>query len=93
MYYIKLNFYFVRTALKSSHINGLSLGITTSILYYALAAAYILGAYLIQNNLFEMDLERIFLVFECIMTGAESVGKFNRIKKLLKITSIILSIG
>ena len=41
---------------------------------YALAAAYSLGAYLIQNNLFGMDLEKVMLVFGCIMMGAQSVG-------------------
>ena len=58
-------------------MNGLSLGITTSIMYYAIAAAYTLGAYLIQNNLFGMSLEKIMLVFGCIMFGAQSVGKLK----------------
>lgn len=44
-------------------------------MYYAMAAAYTLGAYLIQNNLFGMNLERVMLVFGCIMFGAQSVGK------------------
>jgi hypothetical protein len=50
------------------------LGFTTSILFYAIGAAYTLGAYLVQNKLFDMDLERIMLVFGCIMFGAQSVG-------------------
>lgn len=50
------------------------LGFTTSIIYYAIAAAYTFGAFLVQNNLFGMDLEKIMLVFGCIMFGAQSVG-------------------
>ena len=51
---------------------------------YALAAAYSLGAYLIQNNLFGMDLEKVMLVFGCIMMGAQSVGMFKHLKILFK---------
>jgi hypothetical protein len=69
-----LFFIYYRAALKSSHINGFALGLTQSIMNYALAAAYSLGAYLIQNNLFGMDLEKVMLVFGCIMMGAQSVG-------------------
>jgi ABC-type multidrug transport system fused ATPase/permease subunit len=61
--------------MRSSHINGIMLGFTTSILYYAIAAAYTLGAYLVQNNLFGMTLENIMIVFGCIMFGAQSVGQ------------------
>jgi hypothetical protein len=44
-------------------------------MYYAIAAAYSLGAYLVQHNLFGMSLENIMLVFGCIMFGAQSLGK------------------
>jgi ABC-type multidrug transport system fused ATPase/permease subunit len=44
-------------------------------MFYAIAASYTLGAYLVQNNLYGMNLERIMLVFGCIMFGAQSVGQ------------------
>jgi ABC-type multidrug transport system fused ATPase/permease subunit len=50
-------------------------GFATSVIYYAIAASYTLGAYLVQNNLYGMNLERIMLVFGCIMFGAQSVGQ------------------
>jgi ABC-type multidrug transport system fused ATPase/permease subunit len=61
--------------MRSAHINGVMLGISTSIMYYAIAAAYSLGAYLVQHQLFGMDLQKIMLVFGCIMFGAQSVGQ------------------
>lgn len=64
-----------RGSMKSANINGIMLGFTTSIMFYAIAAAYTLGAYLIQNKLFGMNLENIMLVFGCIMFGAQSAGK------------------
>lgn len=51
------------------------LGFSTSITFYAIAAAFSLGAYLIQNNLFGMTFEKVMLVFSCIMFGAQSVGQ------------------
>ena len=51
------------------------LGLTSSIIYYAIAATYTLGAYLVQNNLYGMNLEKIMLVFGCILMGAQSVGQ------------------
>jgi len=51
------------------------LGVSTSIIYYALAAAYSLGAHLVEEKLFGMNLERIMLVIGCIVFGAQSVGK------------------
>ncbi len=56
-------------------MSGILVGFATSVIYYAIAASYTLGAYLIQNNLYGMDLERIMLVFGCIMFGAQAVGQ------------------
>ena len=53
------------------------LGFTTSITYYAMAAAFFLGAYLIENNRFGMTFENMMLVFNCIVFGAQSVGEFD----------------
>ena len=72
-----MNIKIYRAALKSSHINGVAYGITSSIMFFAIAASYTLGAYLIEKNLYGMSLEKIMLVFGCIMFGAQSVGKNN----------------
>ena len=65
--------------MKSAHLNGFVLGFSSSILFYAIAASYNLGAYLVQNKLYGTSLENIMLVFNCVLLGAQSVGK-----KLLK---------
>jgi hypothetical protein len=71
----------LRTSIKSANTNGFLVGLTTSIIYYAVAAVYSLGAYLVQNNLYGMSLQNIMLVFGCILMGAQSVGKlFFQIK-------------
>lgn len=44
-------------------------------MFYAIAAAFSLGAYLVQKNLFNQDLESIMLVFNCVLFGAQSVGQ------------------
>ena len=62
-------------AMRSAHFNGVLMGFSQSVMYYAIASAYTLGAYLIKNNLFGMDLERIMIVFGCIMFGGQSVGQ------------------
>lgn len=50
------------------------LGFTSSITFYAMAAAFALGAHLVEKNLFGMTFENIMLVFSCIIFGAQSVG-------------------
>jgi len=64
-----------KVALKSAHLNGIILGFTSAIMFYAIAAAFSLGAYLVQKNLFNQDLESIMLVFNCVLFGAQSVGQ------------------
>lgn len=51
------------------------LGFTNSIMFYAMAAAFVLGAYLVEQRLFGMDFERIMLVFGAVIFGAQSVGQ------------------
>ena len=63
--------------MRSAHFYGFMLGVSTSIIYYAIAAAYSLGAHLIEERLFGMNLERIMLVIGCIVFGAQSIGKQN----------------
>merc|ERR1719245_897917 len=50
-------------------------GFTASIMYYAMAAGYILGAYLIDNNLFGTSFEDIMIVFNVIVFGAQQIGQ------------------
>ena len=61
--------------MKSANLYAAMLGFTNSITFYAIAASFSLGAYLIKNNLFGMTFERIMLVFGCIIFGAQSVGQ------------------
>jgi hypothetical protein len=44
-------------------------------MFYAIASAYTLGAYLIDKQLYGMNLEKIMLVFNCVLFGAQSVGQ------------------
>ena len=64
-----------RAAVKSAHFYGFMFGFTNSIGFYANAAAYILGAYLIKHDLYDMTFEKLMTVFSCIMFGAQSVGQ------------------
>lgn len=80
-------------SMKSAHLNGFILGFTNAVMFYAMAAAFSLGAYLVQKNLFEQDIERIMLVFNCVLFGAQSVGQAAAIlpdygKAVLSIKSI-----
>ena len=66
---------FLRAAVKSAHFYGFLFGFTNSISFYANAAAYVLGAYLIKNQKFGLDFEGLMTVFSCIVFGAQSVGQ------------------
>ena len=62
--------------MRSANINGFMVGFTASIMFYAIAASYSLGAYLIKNNLYGVTLQNILIVFNCLTFGAQSIGKF-----------------
>nr|QNH67928.1 ATP-binding cassette transporter subfamily B member 1 X2 [Brachionus plicatilis] len=64
-----------KAAIRSSNISAFMLGFTSSITFYAMAAAFALGSYLVENNLFGMTFENIMLVYSCIIFGAQSVGQ------------------
>nr|AEQ19307.1 p-glycoprotein [Brachionus orientalis]AEQ19309.1 p-glycoprotein [Brachionus orientalis] len=64
-----------RASIRSSNISAFMLGFTSSITFYAMAAAFALGAHLVEKNLFGMNFENIMLVFSCIIFGAQSVGQ------------------
>ena len=51
------------------------LGFTSSIMFYATAAAFSLGGYLVVNNLFGMTFQNVMLVFSCVIFGAQSIGQ------------------
>ena len=51
------------------------LGFTTSIMFYATAAAFVLGGYLVEKKMFGLTFEKIMLVFSCVIFGAQSVGQ------------------
>nr|QNH67866.1 ATP-binding cassette transporter subfamily B member 1 X2 [Brachionus rotundiformis] len=64
-----------KAAMRSSNISAFMLGFTSSITFYAMAAAFAVGAHLVENNLFDISFEDIMLVFSCIIFGAQSVGQ------------------
>jgi len=64
-----------RRTIKSSHLNGIVLGFTSAVMFYAMAASFTLGAYLVQKDLFNQDIESIMMVFNCVLFGAQSVGQ------------------
>lgn len=61
-----------RAALRSANLYGFMLGFSQSIVIYAIAAAYGLGAYLIEKQLYGMTLENVMLVFGCIVFGRKT---------------------
>ena len=77
--------------MKSAHLNGFILGFTNAVMFFAIAAAFSLGAYLIENKKFNQNLESIMLVFNCVLFGAQSVGKkvFNESNLGCKTANII----
>ncbi len=69
----KINIF--RAAIRSANVYGLLFGFTNSISFYANAAAYVLGAYLIEENKFGLTFEKVMIVFSCIVFGAQSIGQ------------------
>ena len=44
-------------------------------MFYSFVVAYILGAYLIEKNLFGLTFEKLIFVFDCVIFGAQAVGQ------------------
>ncbi|XP_059173798.1 ATP-dependent translocase ABCB1-like isoform X1 [Physella acuta] len=61
-----------KEALKRAHLVGFTYAFSQAIIYFAYAAAFVLGAYLIEEK--EMDFEDVFLVFGAIVFGAMGMG-------------------
>ena len=51
------------------------LGFTNSIMFYATAAAFVVGAVIVEKGLFGIDFQDIMLVFSAVIFGAQSVGQ------------------
>ncbi|CAF0897005.1 unnamed protein product [Brachionus calyciflorus] len=64
-----------KAALKSANIYGLMLGVSTSIIFFATATAFLVGGLLVEKGKFGLNFERIMLVFSCVIFGAQSVGQ------------------
>nr|UOU03320.1 ATP-binding cassette subfamily B1-2 [Brachionus rubens] len=64
-----------KAALKSANIYGFMLGLSTSIIFFATATAFVVGGYLVEKKKFGLDFEKIMLVFSCVIFGAQSVGQ------------------
>ncbi|BFY98378.1 hypothetical protein BsWGS_01418 [Bradybaena similaris] len=61
-----------KAALKKAHLVGITYSFSQSIIYFAYAAAFVFGAYLIEQN--EMSFGDVFLVFSAIVYGAMGLG-------------------
>ncbi|XP_065930084.1 ATP-dependent translocase ABCB1 isoform X2 [Magallana gigas] len=61
------------TSLKKAHLTALAFSFSTGILFFAYAAAFWFGAYLIKEG--EMDYTDVFKVFGAIVFGAMALGQ------------------
>ncbi len=59
----------------SANVNGAIYGFTQSIMSYANAAVFSLGAYLIANNKFGTNFEKLLVCYSVIIFGAFNAGK------------------
>ena len=66
---------FDRASLKSANLYGFMFGFTASVTFYAVAAAFNLGAYIIEKNLFGIEFQDIMMVFSVLIFGAQAVGQ------------------
>ncbi|KAK3108334.1 hypothetical protein FSP39_005774 [Pinctada imbricata] len=62
-----------KSALKKLHGSALAFSFSQSVIFFAYAAAFYFGAYLIREN--EMTFEDVFKVFSAIVFGAMAVGQ------------------
>lgn len=61
-----------KSALKSAHVVGFMYAFSQSIIFFAYAASFVFGAYMIQEG--EMEFDDVFLVFSAVVFGAMGVG-------------------
>ncbi|ELU01162.1 hypothetical protein CAPTEDRAFT_219712 [Capitella teleta] len=62
-----------RTSMKSAHLSGFTFSFTMSFIFFAYAAIFTLGAYLIKRE--ELDFADMFKVFGSIVFGAMAIGQ------------------
>ncbi|ESO88014.1 hypothetical protein LOTGIDRAFT_126879, partial [Lottia gigantea] len=62
-----------RRALGKAHLAGAAFGFSQSVIFFAYAASFYYGAYLIRQN--EMDYVSVFRVFVAIVFGAYALGQ------------------
>ncbi|XP_033762430.1 ATP-dependent translocase ABCB1-like isoform X2 [Pecten maximus] len=62
-----------KAALRKAHLVGLAFSLSQAVLFFAYAAAFYFGAYLIKEN--EMNFVDVFKVFSAIVFGAMAVGQ------------------
>ncbi|XP_069110402.1 phosphatidylcholine translocator ABCB4-like isoform X1 [Argopecten irradians] len=62
-----------REAIRKCHLTGLAFSVSQAMLYYAYAAAFYFGAYLIREN--ETEFGDVFRVFSAIVFGGMALGQ------------------
>ncbi|CAH1803157.1 unnamed protein product [Owenia fusiformis] len=60
---------------RGSHIYGITYGICQAVVFFAYAAAFSYGAYLVQQG--EMQFAMVFRVMMCIVFGGQSAGRMS----------------
>ncbi|XP_060590153.1 ATP-dependent translocase ABCB1-like isoform X2 [Ruditapes philippinarum] len=60
-------------ALKKAHVIGISFSVSQGVIFFAYAASFWLGAYLIQQS--ELDYVAVFKVFSAIVFGGMAIGE------------------
>ena len=51
------------------------LGVTQSLVYFAMAGAFALGGHLVEKG--KVNFESVMIAINCVIFGASSVGIFN----------------
>jgi len=64
-----------KSSIRAANIYAILFGFINSMLFYSFVVAYILGAYLIEKNLFGLTFEKLIFVFDCVIFGAQAVGQ------------------
>lgn len=62
---------------------------TNSIIFCAIAAAFVVGGVIIDQCLFGLKFEDVMLTFNCVIFGAQSVGQGKWVKSLEVLKQIL----